>query len=70
MKKDNSKAEAHQREKLNIELQGVNQLIYYALHDSQLYSDADIAQLTERKKTLEQLINDPSANPFYCFTNL
>ncbi len=70
MKADNSKAEAQQRDRLRVELQGINQLIGYALHKPQLYSSADIAQLSERKKTLEQLIKDPTANPFYCFTNL
>lgn len=67
---ENKKDEAVQREQLNIELQGINQLIGSALHKPQLYSADVVAQLVERKRTLEQLINDSSANPFYCFTNL
>ncbi|PZO26013.1 MAG: hypothetical protein DCE86_15010 [Flavobacteriaceae bacterium] len=70
MKTDNSKAEAQQREKLKLELQGIKQLIGDFWVFPQLYTHAEILELFERKKTLEQLINDPSANPFYCFTNL
>lgn len=70
MKTDNSKAELNQRDNLRVELQGINQLIGCALNHPKLYTPEDIAQLSERKKTLEQLINDPSANPFYCFINL
>ncbi|TPD70496.1 hypothetical protein [Flavobacterium microcysteis] len=67
---DNKKEEALQREQLQIELQGVKELIVDFFVFPQLYTHAEILELFERKKTLEQLLDDPSANPFYCFTKL
>lgn len=64
------KLEQLQIDELNIELQGVNQLLFDFLNQPQLYTDSQIAELTERKRTLQFLINDPIANPFYCFNKL
>ena len=64
------KLEKLQIDELKIELQGVNQLIADFFNTPSVVSDSDIAELAERKRTLKFLIDDPIANPFYCFNTL